>query len=120
MAGSTVGRPVRSCALRVAVLALLPSASTVYVGRDFTTIGGQARNRIAALDNAGVASGWNPGAGGRVSALALSGSTVFAGGSFASIGRQPRQNIAALGSTGAATAWDAHANDRVFAVAVDR
>ena len=39
---------------------LMLSGSTVYVGGEFTSVGGQQRNRIAALDaQAGIATGWN-------------------------------------------------------------
>ncbi|HVP14233.1 MAG TPA: hypothetical protein VMS88_01740, partial [Terriglobales bacterium] len=91
------------------VLALAVSESTVYAGGEFTSIGGQARNFIAALDaTAGAATAWNPNANGLwVSALAVSGSTVYAGGAFTSIGGQVRNRIAALdATTGGATDWD--------------
>ncbi len=48
------------------VCALAISGSILYVGGNFTTIGGQPRNYIAALDAAtGNVTGWNPGGGGR-------------------------------------------------------
>ena len=71
---------------------LAVSGSTVYAGGEFTSIGGQTRNYIAALDaGTGAATDWNPNASGGifqplVLALAVSGSTVYAGGSFTSIG----------------------------------
>ena len=95
------------------VWALAVSGSTVYAGGDFTSIGGQGRNYIAALDaSSGLATAWNPNAGGtdplyRVHTLAVSGSTVYAGGRFFNIGGQNRHHIAALdASSGLATAWD--------------
>jgi hypothetical protein len=110
------------------VLALALSGSTVYAGGYFTSIGGQVRNQIAALDaRTGDATAWNPSAGGPttyevsrdVDAFALSGSTVYVGGQFTSIGGQPRNNLAALDAqTGSATAWNPNANDGVNALAV--
>ncbi len=44
-------------------VATLTNGSTVYAGGNFTSIGGQARNRIAALDAAtGAATAWDPNA----------------------------------------------------------
>ena len=41
------------------------SGSTVYAGGGFTSIGGQARNSIAALDaTTGAATAWDPNASG--------------------------------------------------------
>ena len=93
---------------RISVLALAVSGSTVYAGGFFTSIGGQTRNYIAALDaGSGLATAWNPSADGTVRALAVSGSTVYAGGNFTSIGGQTRHGIAALDATsGAATTWN--------------
>jgi hypothetical protein len=73
----------------------------VYAGGDFdgaSSIGGQARNRIAALDAAGNAMDWNPNASDTVYALAVSGSTVYAGGQFTQIGGQARPYFAAFGA----------------------
>ena len=69
--------------------ALAVSGSTVYAGGTFSSIGGQSRNRIAALDaSTGDATAWDPNASNAVFALAVSGSTVYAGGDFTTIGGQ--------------------------------
>ena len=67
------------------VRALVVSGTTVYAGGDFATIGGQTRNRIAALEPSGSAMSWNPNANGIVRALAVSGNTVYVGGEFTNI-----------------------------------
>jgi Tol biopolymer transport system component len=102
------------------VNALALSGSTLYAGGNFTTIGGQSRNRIAAIDiGSGAATAWNPNASQIVQALAVSGTTVYAGGAFTAIGGQPRNAIAALdATTGNATAWNPNANSNVSALAV--
>jgi len=92
------------------VFSLATSGSTVYVGGDFTFIGGASRNRIAALDantHTNNATGWSPDADNRVVAVALDEGSVCAGGSYSSIGRLARKNIAAIRIlTGAGTEWN--------------
>ena len=90
----------------VGALALSSDGATVYVGGDFTVIGGQARSGIAALNAAdGLAtSTFNPGiSGGTGSAdtLAIADSILYIGGNFSTVGGQPRQAIAAISLGGA-------------------
>jgi len=112
-----------------AVKALVVSASTVYVGGSFTTIGSTAvtRDRIAALKTnaeataTAEATGWNPNAiNGEVKALAVSGTVVYAGGTFQSIGlnSQVRDRLAALNASNEPTSWNPKANNTVDALAV--
>ncbi len=106
--------------LQVEVLALTVSGSTVYAGGTFTSIGGQSRSDLAALDGTtALATAWNPNAAGTVDALALSGSTLYVGGVFSSIGGQTRNDTAALDTTtGLATPFSADTNYRVSAMAL--
>jgi hypothetical protein len=95
----------------VYTLAVSSDGSTVYAGGDFTSIGGESRNCLAALDatGTGTATEWNPTANSTVQTLALNpdGSTVYVGGGFTSIGSVARKNIAAFNSvTGVATDWN--------------
>jgi trimeric autotransporter adhesin len=96
--------------------------STIYVGGIFTTIGGQTRNNIAALNASdGTATTWDPNPNSEVATLAVSGPFVYAGGFFTAIGGQTRNKIAALNaSDGTATSWDpdATANANVLALAI--
>lgn len=102
------------------VRALTQVGGTIYLGGDFTTVSGQARNRIAAVDTAiGTPSAWNPNANNSVRTIVVNGSDVLVGGLFTSIGGDSRNRIAALSaSTGLATTWDPNANSSVFALAV--
>jgi hypothetical protein len=103
------------------VFCLLMSNGVVYAGGAFSSIGGQSRNGIAALDpSTGLATPWNPNAiGFAVNALAVSNGVVYTGGSFSGIGGQPRNNIAALDATsGLATTWNPDADNTVRAVVV--
>jgi len=105
------------------VRALALSGSTLYVGGEFSSIGGQPRESIAALDaTTGRVSAWNPGgSGGGVYALAVSGQAVYAGGYFDAIGGQPRYHLAALdATTGLATGWNPDPDGTVLALAVSR
>jgi len=102
------------------VHALAVSGSTVYAGGWFSSIGGQTRYHIAALDaTTGDATPWNPNANSWVNTLAVSGSKVYAGGVFNNIGGQARQNIAALeATTGNATPWNPNADGMVLDLVV--
>ncbi|MBU0975354.1 hypothetical protein KJ918_01020, partial [Patescibacteria group bacterium] len=102
------------------VSTLTVSGSTVYVGGGFTTIGGQSRNFLAALDTtSGNATAWNPNANSQVSTIAVSGSIVYVGGNFSTVGGQSRNYLAALDATsGNATAWNPNANNQVGIIAV--
>ena len=98
------------------VEALAASGNTVYVGGDFSKIGGRSRPDIAAIDaTTGKLRNWDPHptlspGGPPVEALAVSGRTVYVGGYFTSIGGKPRNNLAALdATTGDATSWNPNA-----------
>ena len=98
------------------VYALAVAGGLLYVGGAFSSIGGQTRYGIAALDVAtGLATPWNPNAWTQyyptippvVVGLAVSGNTVYAGGLFNSIGGRVRNDIAALdATTGLANEWN--------------
>lgn len=96
--------------------------STVYVGGQFTSIGGRPITNLAALDaTSGLASAWDPlaGAYGVVNAIVPRGATVLLGGGFANAGGLPRANLAEVSATtGAATAWDPGPNSGVAAMLV--
>jgi hypothetical protein len=104
-----------------AVRVLLLTGSTLIVGGDFTSAGGQTRNEIAGIDvTTGLATAWDPSANGSVRALATDGVAIYAGGDFTTIGGQTRMRIAALDpSTGLATAWNPNATGSVRALALN-
>lgn len=88
------------------VLALARDGGTLYVGGDFTEIGGAARARVAALDAAGRATAFNPQANNMVLTLTPHGGRVYMAGLFTAVGGQARAGLAAAdAATGALTAW---------------
>lgn len=94
----------------IRALALSPDGRTLYIGGDFTAVGGVARNHLASVSTTtGAVLPWDPGADGAVRALVLSadGATLYAGGDFTAIGGQPRRGLAALQTVnGKATGWN--------------
>lgn len=70
-----------------------------FIGGDFTSVGGEARNNIAhILPSGNVDPAFNPNANGIVHALAADGGAVYAGGEFTTIGSKLRQGFAQFGT----------------------
>ena len=94
--------------------ALAIKGSTIYVGGDFTKIGGIERNNLAAIGTNGTLKHWNPNTDGEVNALAIKGSTIYVGGGFwgvggggfTKIGETGRNNLAAIGTDGTLQSWN--------------
>jgi hypothetical protein len=85
------------------VYSLAVSDHLVYAGGNFTSIGGQMRQRIAALSasiNSNNATAWDPGADDRVSVLLAAGTSLYVGGRFYSIGGLPLRGFAVFTSLG--------------------
>jgi len=107
------------------------SGTTLYIAGGFSTIGGETRNKIGAVNTTtGAVLPWNPNAKDTVRVLTVAGSIVYVGGEFASVATNPpgqpsiggaiRNRIAALDAdTGLATNWDPGANQGVRAIVVD-
>ncbi len=97
--------------------------STVYLGGEFATVGGQSRSRAAAVNaTTGVATSWNPNLNSGVRAIAVLGSTVYLGGFFTTAGAGPTtRNYAAAvttSGTGTLTDWNPNPNSIVLAIGV--
>jgi uncharacterized delta-60 repeat protein len=93
----------------------------ILVGGTFTSIGGQARNRIARLDPAtGLADSFDPNANSPVGAIAVQADgKILAGGIFTSIGGQARNRIARLDpTTGLADSFDPGADGNPLSIVV--
>jgi hypothetical protein len=104
------------------------AGSRLYAGGDFTTIGGGAHARLAAVGTAAPAvhtdtgahdASWTPGANGTVRAIALDGSTVHVAGSFQTVNGEARGGIAAVDdATGATLGWDPRLADHASSAQV--
>jgi len=103
------------------VFALSVTSDAIVVGGSFTTMGGKARNYLAAVGiTDGLATSWDPQATYYVDVLALAGNTVIVGGRFGSIGGQSRSGLAAVDvATWQVTPWNPAPNGVIEAVASD-
>jgi len=108
-----------------AVRALAVSGQTLYAGGGFSSVGGIARQSLAAIDTeTGAPTSWNPrpetaGFAGSVLTLGVSGTNVYVGGGFNSIGGSFRTNLAAVSSlNGFATSWNPNPDGLVDSLAI--
>ncbi|MBN1637992.1 MAG: delta-60 repeat domain-containing protein, partial [Ignavibacteriales bacterium] len=110
--------------LYVYTIKLDNSGDTLFVGGNFTTIGGQSRNRIAKLNttNGSADLSWNPNSDGPIYSIEITSNSndVFAGGIFTSIGGQSRNNIAKLNNTNgdANLSWDANSDEMIARIKI--
>ncbi len=105
----------------VRALALSPNGATLYVGGIFSTIKGQARQNVAAVDIATCSVlAFNPKPTSFVYAITATSSRVYLGGAFLNIGTTPRTRLAALNLDGSLiTTWSPTADDAVLALNTD-
>jgi hypothetical protein len=98
------------------VHALAVNSGIVYLGGAFTSVGGQPRTRLAAVDSNGAVTGWAPTANDTVLALDAVNGTVYVGGRFTTINGSTRRRLAAVTATGGLTSWRPKANAKVEAL----
>ncbi|MDC8015456.1 delta-60 repeat domain-containing protein [Tahibacter soli] len=83
------------------VRTIAANANAVYVGGQFTEIGGRARLNLAKLSSTGeLDSDWRPEPDYGVFALAAISGSVYVGGAFTEIGGNPVDGLVKLSSTG--------------------
>jgi len=93
----------------------------VYVGGGFSSVGGQTRSNIAAIDRmTGVVDAtWNPGASSAVQTITPYSANLYAGGNFTSVNGSLRNNLAAIdATTNTVTAFDPSPDGSVTAMAL--
>jgi hypothetical protein len=87
--------PLEGFSAQIQALAL--SRSMLYVGGNFSSIGGQRHICLAAVDTAtGLATDWDPGLDGLVWSLLADGATVYVGGGFSRAAGLPCDDLAAF------------------------
>jgi hypothetical protein len=99
---TTGGSPVWNVTTNGDVEALVVSSSILYVGGHYTTIGGSARDHLAALRaSGGGLESWNPGANGVFGAFAaaITSSRVAFGGEFTLVASEAHQGVAQFSGT---------------------
>lgn len=99
-------------------IAASSDGSKVYVGGDFTQVGGVARNRIVALDaTTGAVLPFSASVNSRVRTLLESNGVLYAGGIFSTSSGQPRSRLAAFSATtGALLDWAPTSDREVLAL----
>jgi hypothetical protein len=103
-----------------AVRALVLRGTTLYVGGRFSSVNGQTRNNLAALDTrTGDVLEWNPNVNGEVRCILAHGEDLYVGGYFTAVGDSARGRIAAFGTrSGALTPWKPEADQAVLGMAI--
>jgi hypothetical protein len=92
----------------VRALALNRAKTGVYVGGDFSTIGGKSASKLTLIDltSGRVDPKFRPAVKGRVRTIALAGDRLYVGGDFTRVGSSARAKVAALNpTTGALLGW---------------
>ncbi len=90
------------------VTALAVVGNTAYLGGSFTGIGGQPRDRLAAVDlSTGLPTAWNPGADANPNVLLAADDVLWVGGVFSMLDGTARQGVGAFDLTsGNLSTWD--------------
>ena len=104
---------------RVSPTTLAVLGSTLYLGGSFTSVAGQPRQNLAAIEvESTTLLPWNPGSLTPIIRIAATTSgSVYVSGLFDTIASQPRHRLAQIDAAGVVTAWVADARpDNVFAL----
>jgi hypothetical protein len=103
------------------VTAIVAGAGLVYIGGNFTSVGGASRRGVAALDAAtGVPTAWDPQlnstAGVEVSTLLLRNNVVYIGGAFQTAAGVMKNGLTGVNALTASSVWSAQHNGNYISV----
>jgi hypothetical protein len=106
------------------IKAMILDGSTLYVGGQFDTIGGVARECLAALDaTTGAVQAWSAdisnGANDNVDCLLMVGTDLYVGGTFTTLGGSARVNGGVVSTAGVVGTWNANANGAILCMKDD-
>ena len=105
----------------VTALAAAPDGQTLYVGGEFSHVGGTPRANLAAFSTStGALASWAPAASGKVLTIAPSpdGSQIYIGGAFGVLDGQRRTYAGAVTTSGGLLPWQPSLNNAVTSIAV--
>ncbi|MDP9847184.1 PQQ-binding-like beta-propeller repeat protein [Streptosporangium lutulentum] len=98
-------------------LAVSSDEATLYVGGRFTSVDGQTRTRLAAVEvgDGDLVPGWTPTANSTVRALSVIGDRLYLGGDFTNVSGSGRARLAALNASSGAlvNGWNPGADTTV-------
>jgi len=97
---------------RRGVTAIAVNGPTVYLAGNFSSVNGEPREYLAAVDARGNLLNWDPAPNNFVNAIAVDGDAVYVGGSFTSISNQSRYSLAAFDQNGALLDWSPNVGRR--------
>jgi hypothetical protein len=90
----------------------------LYIAGSFSSVGGQSRNNLAAIDTiTGNVTSWNPNANHLVRVLLIHENKIYLGGDFTTLSGQLRNHLAAVDTFGNITSWNPGANSIVTTMA---
>ena len=100
------------------VTSMAVSGASVYFGGNFTSVGGQERQHVAAVHTAnGTLLGWDPNSSDIIYSISPDNSKVYIGGSANSIGGKVRNHAASINTiTGEVTSWNPNVDSSVEAI----
>lgn len=103
---------------QVNVVALSPDKTRLYIGGDFTSTGGQTRQKIAAYNTANgqLVATFAPSLNGRVKAITVTNNAVYVGGMFTQANGVDRTRLAAFDLSGNLLNWAPAADATVNAM----
>ncbi|MGL4596003.1 MAG: T9SS type A sorting domain-containing protein [Bacteroidia bacterium] len=99
------------------VRTIVPYLNKVYLGGDFTVLGGYPRTGLAALDQyTGDVDAFDANVVGKVYSIVAQGGELFLGGKFTSVAGYGRSNLASISILNVLQSWNPAADNTVYCI----